>query len=99
MSDIIEQTNKRSQNLYADSIFRTLGAVYGGRGTTEKSAQVIAESLAAMGIQPDSMAIHDGSGLSRLNLVTPSQIVRVLDYMSHHRYFAYYYRSLPCGRR
>lgn len=95
LAEIIEQTNKRSQNLYAELLFRTLGATYGGRGTTEKSAQVMAESLAAMGIRPDSIGIYDGSGLSRLNLVTPSQIVRVLDYMSHHRHFSHYYRSLP----
>jgi D-alanyl-D-alanine carboxypeptidase/D-alanyl-D-alanine-endopeptidase (penicillin-binding protein 4) len=95
LSSIIEQTNKRSQNLYAELLFRTLGATYGGRGTTEKSVQVMTQSLSEMGIKPESIAIYDGSGLSRLNLVTPSQIVRVLDYMSRHRYFSYYYRSLP----
>lgn len=95
LSDIIEQTNKRSQNLYAELLFRTLGVAHGGRGTTEKSVQAMVQPLAAMGIRPDSIAIYDGSGLSRLNLVTPSQIVRVLDYMSRHRYFPYYYRSLP----
>ncbi len=95
LSDIIEQTNKRSQNLYAELLFRTLGAVYGGKGTTEKSVRVMVESLATMGIRGDSIAIYDGSGLSRLNLVTPAQIVRLLDYMSRHPYFAYFYRSLP----
>ena len=95
LSDIIEQVNKRSQNLYAELLFRTLGAVCAGKGTQEKSAQVMVESLAAMGIRGDSLAIYDGSGLSRLNLVAPSQIVGLLDYMSHHPYFAHFYRSLP----
>ncbi len=95
LAEIIEHVNKRSQNLYAELLFRTLGAVYGGRGTTEKAAQVMTESLATMGISEDSLAIYDGSGLSRLNLITPSQVVQVLDYMSHHPYFGYYYRSLP----
>ena len=31
----------------------------------------------------------------RLDLVTPSQIVTLLDYMYHHPYFDYFYRSLP----
>ena len=95
LSEIIEHVNKSSQNLYAELLFRTLGAVYGGRGTTEKATQVMTDSLAAMGITKESLAIYDGSGLSRLNLISPSQVVQVLDYMSHHPYFAYYYRSLP----
>ena len=95
LNDIIEQVNKRSQNLYAELLFRTLGAVYAGRGTTEKSVQVMVESLAAMGIRGDSLSIYDGSGLSRLNLVAPSQVVRLLDYMSRHPYFDHFYRSLP----
>ncbi len=95
LREIIEQTNKHSQNLYAELLFRTLGAVYGGKGTTEKSVQAMVDSLEGMGIRGNSLAIYDGSGLSRLDLVTPSQIVTLLDYMYHHPYFDYFYRSLP----
>ncbi|HUJ69085.1 MAG TPA: D-alanyl-D-alanine carboxypeptidase/D-alanyl-D-alanine-endopeptidase [Syntrophorhabdales bacterium] len=95
LSEIIEQVNKRSQNLYAELLFRTLGASFRGRGTTKNSADVVVESLAAMGIPKDSLAVYDGSGLSRLDLVAPDQVVQVLDYMSRHPYFEYYYRSLP----
>jgi D-alanyl-D-alanine carboxypeptidase/D-alanyl-D-alanine-endopeptidase (penicillin-binding protein 4) len=95
LSEIIEQVNKRSQNLYAELLFRTLGATFRGRGTTKNSSEVVLESLAAMGIAKDSLAVFDGSGLSRLDLVAPSQLVQVLDYMSRHPSFDYYYRSLP----
>ncbi|OPY66775.1 MAG: D-alanyl-D-alanine carboxypeptidase DacC precursor [Syntrophorhabdaceae bacterium PtaU1.Bin034] len=95
LSAIIEHINKRSQNLYSELLFRTLGAIYGGHGTTEKAVQVIKESLRVMGIPEDELAIYDGSGLSRLDLVTPSQMVRLLDYMSKHPYFEHFYRSLP----
>ena len=39
--------------------------------------------------------IYDGSGLSRLDLVTPNQIVQVLRYMSKHKYWQEFYDSLP----
>ncbi len=97
LGEIIEHVNKRSQNLYAELLFRTLGAIYRGRGTTKNSVEVVLESLAAMGIPKDSLAVYDGSGLSRLNLVAPAQVVQVLDYMSRHPYFEHYYRSLPAA--
>ncbi len=95
LSRIIEHVNKRSQNLYAELLFRTLGAVCAGEGSTEKSVKVMKQTLADMGIRADSLAIYDGSGLSRLNLVTPRQTVALLDAMSAHPDFRYFYRSLP----
>ncbi len=95
LSRIIEETNKRSQNLYAELLFHTLGTLSGGRGTTEEAVRVMRESLAGMGIPPETLAIYDGSGLSRLNLITPGEVVQLLDYMAHHPYFLYFSRSLP----
>jgi D-alanyl-D-alanine carboxypeptidase/D-alanyl-D-alanine-endopeptidase (penicillin-binding protein 4) len=48
-----------------------------------------------MGINPESMNIVDGSGLSRLDLVTPRQIVALLSYMYKSRYFIPFFNSLP----
>ena len=48
-----------------------------------------------MGIDPDNMIMVDGSGLSRLNLVTPMQIVSLLNYMFKSKYFVPFYNSLP----
>ncbi len=95
LSRIIEHVNKRSQNLYAELLFRTLGAVCAGEGSTEKSVKVMKQTLAEIGIPGNSLAIYDGSGLSRLNLVTPQQTVALLDAMSRRADFPHFYRSLP----
>jgi serine-type D-Ala-D-Ala carboxypeptidase/endopeptidase (penicillin-binding protein 4) len=95
LSAIVRHTNKESQNLCAELLFRTLGALYGGKGSTENSVKVMKQTLEPVGIKGDSLSIYDGSGLSRLNLVSPNQIVRLLDYMSNHPFFNDFYPSLP----
>ncbi|WP_092346719.1 D-alanyl-D-alanine carboxypeptidase/D-alanyl-D-alanine-endopeptidase [Candidatus Chrysopegis kryptomonas] len=95
LSEIIKVINKRSQNFYAEQVFRTLGKIFGGEGSTQKSVEVIKNTLSQIGIPPDAISIYDGSGLSRLNLVTPFQILTLLNYMYRHEYFSYFYESLP----
>jgi len=41
------------------------------------------------------MIITDGSGLSRLNLVTAKQVVSLLSYIYKSKYFVPFYNSLP----
>ncbi|MEW5745627.1 MAG: D-alanyl-D-alanine carboxypeptidase/D-alanyl-D-alanine-endopeptidase [Nitrospirota bacterium] len=95
LSDLIRITNKLSRNLYAEQLFRTIGKVIGGEGSTARASAVMKDTLAAMGIPPEAVAIHDGSGLSRLNLVTPLHTVILLDAMAKHEHFSYFYDSLP----
>jgi len=95
LSEIIKVINKRSQNFYAEQLFRTLGKIFGGEGSTQKSVEVIKTTLSQFGIPPEAISIYDGSGLSRLNLVTPFQILTLLNYMYKHEYFSYFYESLP----
>lgn len=95
LKEIIKITNKLSKNLYAEQMFRTLGKVLGGEGSTAASAGVIRDQLSLMGIPDGPMAVYDGSGFSRLDLMTPLNMVLLLDYMSHHDYFPYFYDSLP----
>lgn len=95
LSEIIKVINKRSQNFYAEQVFRTLGKIFGGEGSTQKSVEVVKNTLAQIGIPPEEISIYDGSGLSRLDLVTPFQILTLLNYMFRHEYFPYFYESLP----
>ena len=51
--------------------------------------------LKEMGINPESLNIVDGSGLSRLDLVTPKQIVALLSFMYKNKNFIPFFNSLP----
>lgn len=97
LSVIIRHINKPSHNLSAELLFRTLGAVYYGKGTTDNGSKVLVETLERAGIIPEEIHFRDGSGLSRLSMVTPRQIVNLLELMYHHPAFAFFYNSLPVG--
>lgn len=94
LHEIVRIANKWSKNLYAEQLFRTLGKVLGGEGSTARSSEVVKESLSRMGIDPGSVAVHDGSGFSRLNLVTPLHVLSLLGFMARHESFPYFYGSL-----
>ena len=47
-----------------------------------------------MGLNREAYAYADGSGLSRLNLVSADGLIHILKFMQQHRHFAVFYNSL-----
>ena len=82
---------KISQNLYAETLLKALGAARNGLGTAEGGRIAIRNTLAAWGIPRDALVVYDGSGLSRYNYVTASTLSAVLERMykdpRHHEAF------------
>ena len=68
---------KVSQNLYAETLLKTLGA-QAGDGSAEGGRKVVREVLESWGVAPDAYVVYDGSGLSRYNYVTPETLVTIL---------------------
>lgn len=66
---------KLSQNLFAESLLKTMG---GTAGTAAAGLDRVRESLASWGIDADDLVMVDGSGLSRYNLITPDAQLAVL---------------------
>ena len=89
---------KRSQNLFAETIFRALGSKTGD-GTAEASQNAIGALLSAWSIDSDQFIIADGSGLSRYNYLTPAALVAVLEQVRSDRQSAAVFEAtLPVGR-
>ncbi|HEX7997228.1 MAG TPA: D-alanyl-D-alanine carboxypeptidase/D-alanyl-D-alanine-endopeptidase [Pyrinomonadaceae bacterium] len=99
LSVIAAQCLKPSQNLYAELLLRTLGRVAGTVDpkviTADAGSQVIRTFLREAGIGPREIVIADGSGLSRHNLITADATMRLLIYMSRHRYASTFREALP----
>jgi D-alanyl-D-alanine carboxypeptidase/D-alanyl-D-alanine-endopeptidase (penicillin-binding protein 4) len=95
LSDELRILNKISQNLHAESLLRTLGAVVTGEATTGKGTEVVQKLLQSVRARQRGIAIQDGSGLSRQNLVTPASTVDLLRYMYQHAQPKVFIGSLP----
>ena len=90
----LEIINKKSQNLHAEMLLRTLGAEFKGAGTNEAGLQVVREFLVEAGIDDEKIRLNDGCGLSRENLVTPRFQTSLLQYLSQRYYFDLFRNTL-----
>ncbi|MCX6146531.1 MAG: D-alanyl-D-alanine carboxypeptidase/D-alanyl-D-alanine-endopeptidase [Candidatus Kapabacteria bacterium] len=75
---IVEEINKNSNNLLAEILLKTIAKEISGIGSSEKGIEIVKKHLAKNGVSPDNIEYTDGSGLSRLNLISPANQVSIL---------------------
>lgn len=73
LKDVVDKTNKDSDNFYAEMLLRTMGKENGGSACIKASREAM--GTAVRGIYPGypatEIAIRDGSGLSCQNQISP----------------------------
>jgi D-alanyl-D-alanine carboxypeptidase/D-alanyl-D-alanine-endopeptidase (penicillin-binding protein 4) len=91
----IRLTNKISQNLHAELFLRAVGREKTGLGSTAAGLKVERDFLKSAGIADGDVALFDGSGLSRDDLVTPRAVVTLLRYASRQPWGGEFMSTLP----
>ncbi|MFZ0684516.1 MAG: D-alanyl-D-alanine carboxypeptidase/D-alanyl-D-alanine-endopeptidase [Terriglobales bacterium] len=91
----IRVVNKVSQNLHAELLLRLLGRERGNAGTIDDGLEALRGFLTQAGVANDEYVFHDGSGLSRQNLVAPHAIVELLRYCAGQPWGADFIATLP----
>jgi len=93
LAEIAAVVNKESNNFYAEQVFRS----FGWGGSARGAARRIKSFLREADINTRKLLIHDGSGLSRKDLVTPKAMVKLLTHMTDHPERQAFLSSLPRG--
>ena len=98
VAEIVGLVNKDSNNLYAETLVRQLG-LRQASGSHAAGMTVLREALGEVGWMPDAYRLADGSGLSRYDAVTPSQMTRLLLAASRMPEAPAFMASLPVAGR
>ena len=86
MATLVGLTNTPSDNFFAETLLKDLGARYGSGGRTAAGAALVRSEMAqSFGIHP---YMNDGSGLSRADRTTPEQVVTLLSAQANDAPFA-----------
>jgi D-alanyl-D-alanine carboxypeptidase/D-alanyl-D-alanine-endopeptidase (penicillin-binding protein 4) len=80
LSELAVTLMKQSQNLYGETLLKTLGAA-AGTPTIEAGRKTVTAMMQRWGIRDGSLIERDGSGLSRYNYITAEALVGILTHV------------------
>jgi D-alanyl-D-alanine carboxypeptidase len=95
LREVVALINKPSDNLITEITLKSLGREIRGEGTTAAGVQVLREFLQSAGLEMGAVHVVDGSGLSRINGVSPENFVRLLEHMHRSPHAEAFRESLP----
>ncbi len=95
LSQLVRWLNKVSDNLYAEMLLRSVALKEKGIGSLAEAMSILEQQLEQWGIEPSDVRLVDGSGLSRLNIVTPRAIAQLLRVAKTRPWFKTFKESFP----
>jgi len=78
VSQIVERVLDVSDNEAAEVLAHHIGIAAGGAGSFEGGAAGVLNTLQSIGVDTGLDVVHDGSGLSRFNRLSPATLLQVL---------------------
>jgi D-alanyl-D-alanine carboxypeptidase/D-alanyl-D-alanine-endopeptidase (penicillin-binding protein 4) len=94
LESIVERTNMKSVNTYAENLLKTLGKTKKNEGSFDAGIETITEFWKNNGVDTKGMYLHDGSGLSPFNKITTEQLTQMLVFAAQNEVI---YNSLIRG--
>nr|UCQ31627.1 serine-type D-Ala-D-Ala carboxypeptidase [Edwardsiella piscicida] len=97
LHDLLRVMLKKSDNMIADTVFRTIGHSYFNvPGTWRAGSDAVRQILRKKaGVNLGNSVVVDGSGLSRHNLISPATMMEVLQYIAQNDSHLNFISMLP----
>ena len=96
LKDIINETNVKSNNHFAEYLFKYISTKNNPVGSTNESVSTIRAYWKNLGMPVDQLYQYDGCGLSPCDAVSATFFVDLLSYMrTKSRFSDEFYKSLP----
>ncbi|WP_399343610.1 D-alanyl-D-alanine carboxypeptidase/D-alanyl-D-alanine-endopeptidase [Umezawaea sp. Da 62-37] len=86
---------KLSNNMHAEMLIKSMGRKASGEGSWAAGIRELEAKLPGLGADPLTMNLFDGSGLSRMDLLSPDLFVSVLRAARTKSWFQPWYEALP----
>lgn len=86
---------KLSNNGHGEVLTKEMGKVMHNEGSWEKGIEAIDQVMSDMGIDPTSMLLRDGSGMSHKNMIPANVLTQLLYHAQHKPWFEVFKHSLP----
>jgi D-alanyl-D-alanine carboxypeptidase/D-alanyl-D-alanine-endopeptidase (penicillin-binding protein 4) len=100
LSEVVRDVNKYSNNVMARHVLMTVGTKSSdGPANPEKGAFAVRSFLASRGISVNGLYIENGSGLSRIERISPQTMGHVLVSAYHSAVMPEFMASLPIAGR
>ncbi|MDO9635175.1 MAG: D-alanyl-D-alanine carboxypeptidase/D-alanyl-D-alanine-endopeptidase [Paludibacter sp.] len=81
LSQIIKETNEKSNNFYAEQLFKSISLSRVAVATNKQSIEIIRNFWGSKGLDVSQLFQNDGSGLSPTNAVSASFLTDLMAYM------------------
>ena len=91
---LLKRMDKNSDNFFAEILLKGLGKDFYEEGSTQAGLEVSRATLAAIGLDPASYRLVDGSGLSYEDRLTARDLVRILGTARQELDYDDYYDAL-----
>lgn len=95
LKDLLTPFLKLSNNNHAEVLVKTIGYEVKGSGTWSAGLSAIADYLRTLGLDPAALRQMDGSGLSRMDVVSTKQFTELLVAARQQPWFQDWYGALP----